>query len=224
MCVAIAAAALAAPAIASAQSNAYEAHAQERHVYGRVQGGVGLRLTDYYSQGALQGGFVQGMVGYSFRSLGPMRFGAHFGAQYGYDPAYALSQGGVSLGLSGHFRFLPILGLLVRLDGSMVVTRGSGIVANQAAHNGLPDGSFALARYNSSTPRDASGQAALRYVSQYTIGVAPGFELGIAPAIYLTSGIALTAEVSLTMYGGDGSAYLGVGAGAGLLIDYELLP
>jgi len=72
--------------------------------------------------------------------------------------------------------------------------------------------------------RDPSGGAALRYVSGNNFGVVPGFELGIAPAIYVTSGIALTAEVSLSSYFGDGGAYFGFGAGLGLMIDYELVP
>ena len=55
--------------------------------------------------------------------------------------------------------------------------------------------------------------------------VAVGLELGGGAAYYLTSGFALTGELSFGMYFGDrGTVYPNLGVGIGVLIDWEVLP
>lgn len=55
--------------------------------------------------------------------------------------------------------------------------------------------------------------------------VSVGLELGLGAAVYLTSGIALTGELTGDIYFGDSMrVYPVVGLGLGLMVDYELLP
>lgn len=189
----------------------------ERHIVGRVQGGVGLRVFDPWGAGALAPGWIHAQGAYLFVRGGPFVMGPSLGAQVGLDVGHSAPQFTAQPGWLMRARFSQRWGLLLRADIPILVTRGANVDRPEFRVQDPPNDAMG----NPPAVRRADVRAP--FERPYT--AAFGIEVGGAGAFYLTSGIALTAELNAGMYFGDSFfSYPVIGVGLGALIDYELIP
>jgi hypothetical protein len=184
----------------------------ERHITVRAEGVVGARLVDHYEQGVLTpfGALLQGS--FLFLKAGPLLMGPSLGVQLGFDPVG--TQVAIQPGWQALWRLSPRLALTGRLDIPLLITPGACPVDRVAADPGFSGQGFPV---NTSTlPVPSAGTCP---------ALAFGGELGVGAALYITSGIALTAEATFDMYFGDSFLFFPIfGGGLGVMIDYEVLP
>jgi hypothetical protein len=194
-----------------AQSHtAWRAYPNERHLLLRALGGAAIVLPNAWGNGVLAPPFVFAEGSYLFRSFGPVRMGPSLGFQAGFDLTHANPQFAVQPGWMLLFRPSAAVGVSLRLDVPILFTRGSC-----SAPTVDP---FAVAMIPG-PPIQPPGPGD----PCYSVGF--GFELAPSIMYYVTSGFALTAELSLGVYLGDSFApSFPIGLGLGFVIDYEILP
>lgn len=184
----------------------------ERHITLRAEGFGGLRLSDPYAQGAATpfGALLEGS--FLFLKVGPLLLGPSLGVQVGFDPVG--TQAAIQPGVHALWRLGPRFGLTGRVGVPLLITPGACPVDRVMADPGFTGQGFPL---NASTiPVPSVGNCPT---------LAFGAEVGAGAALYLTSGIALTAQATFSMYFGDSFLFFPVlGGGVGVLVDYEVLP
>lgn len=218
-----AAAALAAPPVAAQtagdvgeappeETRGWRLYPNERHVLVRAEATVGARLNDPYAQGALAPitPFLQGS--YLFLRAGGFLMGPSLGAQAGIDPASP--QFTAQVGWQVYRRFSGRFAFTGRLDVPLLITRGACPVDRVNADPGFPG--YGIEPNRNTLPVPSTG---------YCPAVGVGVEAAAGAALYITSGVALTAEAIFDMYFGDSAILFPVvGGGLGLMVDYEVLP
>lgn len=193
-------------------SSGWRLYPNERHITVRAEAVAGVRLSDPYAQGSaapfgmlLQGGFL-------FVKAGPLLMGPSLGVQMGFDSVGL--QTAIQPGWQALWRLAPRFALTGRVDIPLLITPGACPVDRVPADPSFMGQGFQINR--STLPVPSAGTCPT---------FAFGAELGVGAALYLTSGIALTAEASFDMYFGDSFLFFPVfGGGVGLLVDYEVLP
>lgn len=219
-----AAAALAAPTVGAqtapdmtepapaAPAGGWRLYPRERHITVRAEFVAGLRLSDPYAQGraapfgALLGG------SFLFVKAGPLLMGPSLGVQLGFDPVGA--QAAIQPGWQALWRVSPRFGLTGRVEIPFLITPGACPVDRVMADPGFVGQGYDFNR--NTLPVPSAGTCPT---------LAVGAELGVGAALYVTSGIALTAEAMFDMYFGDSFLFFPVfGGGVGVLVDYEVLP
>ena len=202
----------------------WRAYPRERHILGRVAGGVGFRLADSFGAGALAPPFLHVHGAFTFLNVGRLRMGPSLGTQLGFD-SRAQTQGTAQLGWLAQWRLSSRIALLGRVEVPLLFTgvwnpEGDTCVTAM----GMPGG---LNRMPAATRpcAPAPGTVSARLPDGKGVGIAFGAEAGAMFAFYATSGIAITAEVNGGVYFGDSfvSAPL-IGLTLGAMVDYELLP
>lgn len=206
----------------------WRSYPNERHILGRLQGGIGLRLFDPYSAGVLAPGWIHGQVGFLLLNAGKFRMGPTLGGQLGLDPGHSAPQGTIQPGFTAMYRLNSRMALLGRVDVPFLITRSWDpaldtcvYLTGAAPRPGQPDTRAVRVELQC----QPSNMIPARVPYGSVPAVAVGVEAGATFAFFLTGGFALTAELNGGAYFGDSSVttpLLGVGLGA--LIDYELLP
>lgn len=200
------------PAAPSASSGGWTLYPNERHVTVRGQFVAGLRLSDPYAQGRMTplGASLGGS--FLFVKAGPMLMGPSLGVQLGFDPVG--TQVAFQPGWQALWRMGSRFGLTGRVEIPLLVTPGACPVDRIMADPGFTGQGFELNR--TTIPVPSTGTCPT---------VTFGAEVGVGAAVYVTSGIALTAEATFDMYFGDSFLFFPIlGGGVGVMIDYEVLP
>lgn len=206
----------------------WRAYTNERHITARLQGGIGLRLYDPFSAGALAPGWIHAQAGFNFITAGNVRMGPTLGGQLGLDLGHSGLQGTLQPGWQIHYRPSARWAILARADFSLAFTRtwdpardACIYLTGQAPRPGQPDTRAVTVQ----DPCMPSNMLPARVPYGVGPALALGFEAGGAFAYYLTGGFALTAELNAAMYFGDsGTTAPLLGIGIGAMFDYELLP
>jgi hypothetical protein len=185
-----------------ATPGAWAAYPNERHLVGRLTGGVGLSFNDAFGAGLLAPPWLMVDGGYLLKTFGSIRTGPRLGVQLGFD-SHSAVQYAVQPGWMVLARSSSTLGFTGRLDVPVLITRGRNEYTNLDSAPGTP----------------------IQVLTTQPRTVSFGVEAGFGAAYYLTSGIALTGEISASLYFGDSFyTYPVLGLGIGALVDYELLP
>jgi hypothetical protein len=182
----------------------YVSYPNERHLLFRATAGSGLRLNDTYGLGALLPAYASVDASFLFLNVGAFRMGPMLGVEAGFDSGGAGMQWAIMPGWMALWRVSSLLAFTGRVNVPILITRGQ-------------TGYFPI-MYMSQQPVGAP----LQHNLAASLGIA---EIGVGAAVYLTSGFALTAEISGGAYLGDTgypAAYFGFGGG--VLVDCELLP
>jgi hypothetical protein len=180
-----------------------------------VEATTAARLVDPYAQGSLGpvGAFVDGTL--TLFHGGRFHFGPSLGLQLGFDAS--VSQLAIQPGFGVFARLSPRVAVHGRIGVPLLVTRG---LCPDEAPLEIPVGMGQL-RGGGIAPN----QGVVRVPGAgYCPTLAVGVELGAGAAFYLTSGLALTGEVTFDFYRGDTVGFPLVGGGLGILMDLEVLP
>lgn len=184
----------------------------ERHILVRAEATVGARLNDPYAAGGLApiSPLLEGS--YQFLHVGSFLMGPTLGFQAGFDATGA--QFAVQPGWQVYRRFAGRFAATARASIPILITRGACQADRVRADNGFPGFGFSLNR--TTLPVPSAG-----YCPTASVGV----ELGAGGSLFITSGVALTAEVIFDTYFGDsGIVFPIIGGGLGVMVDYEVLP
>lgn len=207
---------------ARASSPGWRTYPRERHLLVRLEATGAFRLSDPLNHGAVGpiGGLVQGT--YAFVHAGDLLLGPSVGVQIAGD--HTGLQYAVQPGVALYRRFSPTFALTARVDVPILITRG---LCDDQQPRVVPDANRNPA--NPSTYWLGSGASAPDRVPTPEVGFCPttavGVEAAAGAALYLRAGLAVTGEVTFNTYFGNGGlTYPMVGAGLGLLLDYEVLP
>jgi hypothetical protein len=209
-------------------SGGWASYPRERHLLGRLQGGIALRLFDPYSAGALAPGWIHGQAGYLFLNVGRFRMGPTLGGQLGLDPGHSRPQGALQPGWTAMTRLNPRMALLGRIDLPLVFTRSWDPAQDTCIY--LPGNPPRPGQPDTRVPQvQAQCQPSNMIPARVPYGAVPalavGLEAGATFAYFLTSGLALTAELNGGVFFGDSGVTTPLlGVGLGVLVDHELLP
>ncbi len=193
-------------------SGGWRLYPNERHIVVRAEATVGARLNDPYSVGALApvSPLLEG--NYQFLQVGSFLVGPTLGGRAGVDATGA--QFAVQPGWQVYRHFSGRLALTGRAVIPILITRGACTAERVRADSGVPGFGFSLNR--TSLPVPSAG---------YCPTASVGIELGAGGSLFITSGVALTAEVIFDTYFGDsGISFPIIGGGLGVMVDYEVLP
>jgi hypothetical protein len=197
---------------------AYPSFANERHLVVRALAGAGLRINDAYNAGLLAPPYAFAQVSYLFVNAGPVRLGPALGGQVGLDVGHGPLQFTAQPGVLAVIRVAPIFAWTARLDVPILFTRGAARYSATA-----PNAPAEMVRAATPFTSPFSNASGAPFARPYTVGF--GVEGAFGGALYLTAGVALTAEVTASMYFGDSFyTFPVIGGGLGLMVDYEMLP
>ncbi len=196
----------------------------ERHLLVRLQGGVGLRLVNPWGASPLSPPWIHAQIGFLFINAGPVRMGPTVGGQIGLDLGRAGVQGAPQVGWAMLVPVAERVSLNIRADVAGMITRGSAAFRPSAMRtNPSACEPFNIAPVMLPNTQSGGSGVDVPQGTRSCIGFVPGFEVAAGPAIYLSSGIALTAELAFSGWIGDSLFYPVLGLGLGLMIDYEML-
>ncbi len=193
-------------------SGGWTLYPRERHIMVRAEATVGALLNDPFDAGSLAP--ITPLLEGSFQFLHVGRFlmGPSLGFQAGFDVTGA--QFAIQPGWQVTLRLASRFAVTGRAAIPVLITRGACSADRVRADNGFPGFGFSLNR--TTLPVPSSG---------YCPTTAVGVELAAGAALYITSGIAVTAEAIFDTYFGDsGIVYPLIGGGVGVMVDYEVLP
>jgi hypothetical protein len=184
----------------------------ERHILVRAEATLGARLNDPYAAGSLAPITPLLEGSYQFLHVGRFLMGPSLGFQAGFDATGA--QFAIQPGWQVYRRFAGRVAVTGRASLPILITRGACAADRVRADNGFPGFGFSLNR--TTLPVPSSG---------YCPTASVGIELGAGGAFFITSGVALTAEVIFDTYFGDSGIVFPIfGGGVGVMVDYEVLP
>jgi hypothetical protein len=212
----------------AAPASGWQAYPRERHVLGRLQGGVALRLFDPYSAGVLAPGWIHGQAAYLFLNAGRYRMGPTLGAQLGLDPGHSPPQGALQFGWTAMTRLTPRMALIGRVELPLVFTRSWDPTLDTCIY--LPGNAPRPGQPDTRVPQvqgqcQPSNMIPARVPYGSVPALAVGVEAGASFAYFVTSGLAVTAELNGGAFFGDSGVTTPlIGVGLGVLVDHELLP
>lgn len=204
----------------------WRAYPRERHILGRVAGGIGFRLADAYGVGPIAPPFAHIHGAFTFLNVGRLHMGPSLGTQLGFD-THARVQGTAQVGWLAYWRMSSRIAILGRFEVPLLFTgTWNPDFDTCITAMGTPAQPPAQRMFAATSPCNvASGTVAARLPDGKSLGLAFGLDAGAMFAFFVTGGFAVTAEVNGGVYFGDSfvSTPL-VGVTLGALVDYELIP